>query len=237
MGDKGEIEILLLPGLDGTGLLFADFVRECPPGIVPRVIEYPRDRFLGYRDLFHLVDRQLPQDSDFVILGESFSGPLAVMLAAERPRRLKAAVLAATFVTRPVPGCTGFLPWKTLFLLRPPDFVLRWLVAGPGADASLLVKIQEARRLVRNDVLAARVRAVLNVNVVEELEQIAVPVLYLQGAQDRLIRSRAVNRIRRAKPEVVVARIAAPHMVLQTAPRESWEKIVRFVRESASTEC
>ena len=145
MGDKAEIEIVLLPGLHGTGRLFADFVRERPPGFVPRVIEYPCDRFLDYGDLLPFVRGQLPQDSDFVILGESFSGPLAVMLAAERPRGLRAVVLVATFVTRPRPRWTGSLPWRTLFLFRPPDFVLKWLVAGPAADTSLLERIHEAR--------------------------------------------------------------------------------------------
>jgi pimeloyl-ACP methyl ester carboxylesterase len=93
-------EIVLLPGLHGTGHLFADFARECPSAFVPRVIEYPCDRFLDYRELLPFVRDRLPQDSDFVILGESFSGPLAVMLAAGRPRRLRAVVLVATFVVR-----------------------------------------------------------------------------------------------------------------------------------------
>ena len=232
MRDKAEIDIVLLPGLDGTGLLFADFVRECPPGFVPRVIEYPRERFQGYQELLHLVEGQLPRQSEFIILGESFSGPLAVMLAARRPRGLRAVVLVATFVTRPTPRWTGLLPWRALLRLRAPSLILRWLVAGRGASPALLRQIREASRAVSSDVLAARIREHLIVNVVQELRRIAVPILYLQGVNDRLICPRALSRIRRAKPEVVAARIPAPHMVLQTAPRESWEKIVRYVRES-----
>jgi pimeloyl-[acyl-carrier protein] methyl ester esterase len=230
VGTTEKTEIVLLPGLDGTGLLFADFVRECPPEIVPRVIEYPRDRFLNYRELLHLVEGRLPRQSEFIILGESFSGPVAVMLAAQRPRGLRAVVLAATFVARPGPRWTGLLPWRVLLRLRAPGLILRWLVAGRDASPALLRQLREAVGTVSSDVLAARIREHLIVNVVRELRRIAVPILYLQGVSDRLIRPQAWRTIRRAKPEVILARIAAPHMVLQTAPRESWEHIVRLVR-------
>jgi len=142
-------------------------------------------------------------------------------------------VLVATFIKRPGPRWTGLLPWRVLLRLRAPGVVLRWLVAGRGASPVLLRQIREASRAVSSDVLAARIREHLIVNVVRELRRIAVPILYLQGVKDRLIRPQAWRTIRRAKPEVVLARIAAPHMVLQTAPKESWEKIVRFAGESA----
>ncbi len=229
VADTPKIEVVALPGLDGTGLLFADFVRSCPPGFAVRVMEYPRDRFLGYRELLPLVRGRLPMQSDFVILGESFSGPLAVMLAAERPPGLRAVVLAATFVRRPRPLWVGVLPWRLLLRLRSPGLLFRWLLAGREATPALLRQLREVRRAVAANVLAARIREVLKVDAVRELRQIAVPVLYLQGAGDRLIRPRALGAIRRAKPEVIVARLAAPHMVLQTAPKEAWDEIVRLV--------
>jgi pimeloyl-ACP methyl ester carboxylesterase len=163
-------------------------------------------------------------------LGESFSGPLAVMLAAERPRGLRAVVLVATFVRRPTPRWTGLLPWRVLLRLKTPGVLLRWLVAGRGASPALLRQIREASGVVSRDVMAGRVREVLKVNAVRELRQVSVPILYLQGVNDRLIRPGAWRAIQRAKPEAAVARIAAPHMVLQTAPREAWEHIARLAR-------
>ena len=130
VADTPKIEVVALPGLDGTGLLFADFVRSCPAAFAVRVMEYPRDRFLGYRELLPLVRDRLPTRSEFVILGESFSGPLAVMLAAERPPGLRAVVLAATFVRRPRPLWVGVLPWRLLLRLKSPGLLFRWLLAG-----------------------------------------------------------------------------------------------------------
>jgi pimeloyl-ACP methyl ester carboxylesterase len=154
------------------------------------------------------------------------------MLAAEQPRGLTAVVLVATFVRRPRPRWTGLLPWRVFLRLKSPGVLLRWFVAGRGASPALVRQIREACRAVSSDVLAARIREVLKVDAVRELRQLSVPILYLQGVNDRLVRPRAWRAIRRAKPEVALARIAAPHMVLQTAPRESWEHIIRLVRPS-----
>ena len=77
--------LVLLPGLDGTGLLFQPLVECLPDAIEPVVVSYPPDQKLGYEELLPLVLERLPA-APFVLLGESFSGPLAVMAAATAPR-------------------------------------------------------------------------------------------------------------------------------------------------------
>ena len=46
-----KIPLVLLPGLDGTGLLFADFVANLASDIDPIVVRYPPDVPLGYAEL------------------------------------------------------------------------------------------------------------------------------------------------------------------------------------------
>src|SRR5258706_6807633 len=86
---------LLLPGMDGTGRLFSWLVAELPRQIAPRVISYRTDEPLGYRDLEKRI--AIP-DEPFAIVAESFSGPLAIRIAAKRPKHLRAVVLVATFI-------------------------------------------------------------------------------------------------------------------------------------------
>ncbi len=76
--------LVLLPGLDGTGLLFGPIVDKLAAGIEPLIVRYPCDVLLGYRELLPLVEEQLPA-GPFVLLGESFSGPLTVMVAGSVP--------------------------------------------------------------------------------------------------------------------------------------------------------
>src|SRR6478609_9048711 len=109
--------LVLLPGLDGTSALFADFRAALDSNIKVLAIAYPQDRVLGYSQLTDFVARKLPRDESFVLLGESFSGPVAVELAALRPAGLLGVVLCNSFVKNPRPLLK---PLKGLVNLLPP---------------------------------------------------------------------------------------------------------------------
>ena len=47
--------VLLLPGMDGTGQLFAEFLTTLPPTLTATVVSYPTKKFLSYSDLLQLV--------------------------------------------------------------------------------------------------------------------------------------------------------------------------------------
>ena len=97
-----EIKLLLLPGLDGTGRFFARLQRCLDDRIDVEVVRYPGDRPLGYRELANYVRAHIGAQP-VVLLGESFSGPIAIRLAAELPQHVKGLILAATFITSPWP--------------------------------------------------------------------------------------------------------------------------------------
>src|SRR5262245_11899688 len=103
------MHLLLLPGADGTGILFAPLLSALPPALQPLVVRYPPDQPLGYADLLPLVEEAVPASGDFLVLGESFSGPLALLLAARRPPGLRGVILCASFARNPLPGCTRWL--------------------------------------------------------------------------------------------------------------------------------
>jgi len=84
--------LILLPGLDGTGKLFSGFVRALGADIDAQIVSYPVDQPLGYAELETLVRATLPADRRFVVLGESFSGPIAIQIGANPPAGLAGAV-------------------------------------------------------------------------------------------------------------------------------------------------
>ena len=90
------MHLILLPGMDGTGQLFGPLLRILPPGLEAAVVAYPPDRPCGYAELLPLVEAAVPDGGEFLILGESFSGPLALLLAASRPRGLRGVILCAS---------------------------------------------------------------------------------------------------------------------------------------------
>jgi hypothetical protein len=108
--------LVVLPGLDGTATLHTEFVTSVGPAFDSvAVIPYPSDKALGYAALESLVRAQLPPATPFVLLGESFSGPIALSIAANPPPNLVGLILSTTFAKAPF---LCFRPWLRLHALR-----------------------------------------------------------------------------------------------------------------------
>jgi len=75
------VTLVLLPGMDGTGELFSKFIETLAPGTESIVVRYPTTGALGYAELERIARSKLPTDRPFVILAESFSGPIGILLA------------------------------------------------------------------------------------------------------------------------------------------------------------
>lgn len=225
---------MLLPGLDGTGDLFKDFVRALPSEVAVVTMRYPTDRCLPYSELMEMVRAACPPSSLTVLVAESFSTPLAIQYAATNPANLKGLVLCAGFAMSPVQGfrrlfCTVLMP--IVFRIRLPELAAkRWLV-GVDAPPSLLNAIRSAIASVQAKVLLDRIHAVLTCDVRAELGRVTVPILYIQAAQDRLVKPSSFENMKRIKSQVTVARVDGPHLLLQKEPGKAAEIIWKFVQQ------
>jgi len=231
------IPLILLPGLDGTGLLFEPFLAALPPTIAPIVVRYPGDRELSYAELLPFVTRAIPASGPFSLLGESFSGPLAIKVASARPAGLLGVILCATFVNSPWPILNPLIPIvaRTLpFRLYFPYKMLKALI-GRYSTAEYQAQLLAMRGSLRPSVMASRVRMVFRVDVREELRACGVPILYLQGSKDILVRPWNLRAIERLNSHVKVARIRSSHMILQRHPRKAVEAISSFVATLGAT--
>ncbi|WP_437313855.1 alpha/beta fold hydrolase [Sorangium sp. So ce385] len=234
------LRLLLLPGLDGTGALFAPFVEALSAesaDIAPEVVSYPADRALDYDALEALVAARLPADGPYALLGESFSGPLALRLACRRAGQLVGVALVATFVTNPVwlvPSLARHLVGPWLFRRRAPELVARRYLVGARADAAWLERVAANVETVDPAVMAARVREVLSVDARAPLQRCAAPLLYLGAAGDALVPPRVLRELRRLRPDLECVTVDAPHLVLQLAPEASARAIAGFLRRAAA---
>lgn len=221
----------MLPGLDGTGRLFARLARALPPSMEPRIVRFPPDRLLGYRDLVRLATGQLPAKRPFALLAESFSGPLALRLASARPTGLAAVILVASFHRRPVSaGLAALAPLVHLLVtLPPPGFAIRRWLAGADAPVDLVDEVRAAIRSVRPAVLAGRIREAMSVDASDDLAASSLPLLYVGGAGDRLIRPGVVEEMRAARASLEIHEIDAPHLVAQRRPAELAAAVSAFL--------
>lgn len=231
----GDAVLVLLPGLDGSGRLFEPLLPHLPLHIEPLIVRYPPDEVLSYDDLAAHVMRRLPEGRPFVVLGESFSGPVALRVASHSPEGLRGVILCASFIRNPmraVPHIAAHLVRPMLMRFQPPFVRLKAVVAG-YASSELNRLLRAAHGPVRPEVAASRVRELLRVDATRELVACNVPIMYLAGRSDRVVRRHNIRAILEVRPEVEVAEVEAPHLVLQTAPAEAAAAIVNFVTKTA----
>jgi pimeloyl-ACP methyl ester carboxylesterase len=164
-----------------------------------------------------------------VLLGESFSGPLAVLVA-KRSARVRGLVLSTTFVEPPLPRAFALCP-DVVWSRPPPTFLLKALLTG--GDARLAAAVSGAIRRVPPATIAGRIAAVLRVDVTSELRELSSPVLCLHARRDQLVRLACARRIQALRPSVRVAHVDAPHLLLQAKPVEAWSYVAPFLEHIA----
>jgi pimeloyl-ACP methyl ester carboxylesterase len=224
-------KLILLPGMDGTGDLFAPLLEYIPAAFGPRVIRYPTHQMFGYDQLLNRIEDELVSEESIILLGESFSGPLAIRYAARHPAQVRALILAVSFARFSIPWFIVEC-FKRFARARPTDWMLRWMLASREAPVSMIHQLRRTLRKVDPLVIAHRIAQVSCVDVRSELSGCRMPVLYLCASDDRIVRTSRRREIEQACPGVVVRTLASPHLLLQTAPAEAWRELQLFLRET-----
>lgn len=222
--------LVLLPGMDGSGSLFADFVSALETNAV--VISYPPDLPMGYSELEAFVRGSLPDGSPFMLLGESFSGPVAIVLASSGLAGLQAIVLVCSFAKYPGSEFLRFCGRLPVPFWRLPIQLVSFVLLGRFSSSSLRLRLLDAMRRVAPSVWNVRLRAALEVDVTRRLSQISVPLLYLRASEDRVVSPSASALVLRHCPKAKVAALEGPHFLLQAKPREAAAAIRAFAHES-----
>lgn len=212
--------LVVLPGLDGTATLhstFSEAARAVFDSVV--VISYPASQSLDYVALEGLVRTKLPGVAPFVLLGESFSGPIALSIAANPPSNLLGIVLSTTFAESPVPWFAPFTSFARFAPVRAmPLSLLSWWLLGRWATPQLEAELKNALLAVTSEVLRFRVAVALRVKALAICRSVSLPVLYLRATDDRLLSGRASRDIREAITDCTMVDIQGPHLLLQAVP-------------------
>jgi pimeloyl-[acyl-carrier protein] methyl ester esterase len=226
--------LVCLPGLDGTGQLFADFLAALPKSFTARVVAYPTEESLSYSELLSLVSAAVPKVEPFVLLAESFSTPIALKYAASNPSNLEAVIISTGFAFKPIGGWSRLAnaiaqPW--FFKLGTPRWLLEYALIGPAAPPALIHRFRQVLRLVSPAVLSGRVKEALIYDSRSELARITAPILYVQAERDRVLSKSCVREMKRMRPDISFAFVEGPHLLLQREPQKVADIVSRFVQD------
>lgn len=230
----GNTCLILLPGLDGTGRLFGPLLEILPDALDVKVIDFPMERHIPFTDLPDFVIPRLPHDRGLVLLGESYSGPLALKLAAHADLDVRGVILTATFARYPstlMARVSRFLPLTLLLRLPVPGFLIKRYCFGADDTARLRALLREVLRMNRPGVLARRARQGASLDVRPEARALRLPCLYIEATDDRLVPAKARQDLQLCMPRMRLQRIDGAHFILQARPRECRRAILSFMRE------
>ncbi len=217
--------------MDATGTLHDGFIGAMRArGAATMVIAYPRDVPLDYAALLPRVLAALPRDIPFVLLGESFSGPLALAVAAAAPPGLQRLVLSTTFARAHWPGGRALNPLLRVAPMHGmPMPLLSWWLLGRWATPALRAAVSAALAGVRAPVLRERLAAVLGADARAHAVAIRVPVLCLRASNDRLLPARAQREWAALLPQAQLQTVAGPHLLLQANPEAAAAAVAAFM--------
>lgn len=214
------MKLVLLPGMDGTGILFKDFINMIQ-AIDVVVIPLPQQ---GPQDYYHLakhVAQTLPREP-YVLLAESFSGGIVAQLSEEQLKHCKGHIFVASFLRPPMPLALKlalWLPIKQLALLPFTNFVHKLFFLGPNASPELIENFNAVIRQVPQTILKARLKSIQRINV-DHLSY-SRPAMYLTASNDRLVAKRHIDDFKLKYENLTIASIDGPHFVLQAHPETS----------------
>ena len=225
------MHVVILPGLDGTGYLLGDLAEQLSLAHEVTVIDYPAD-VCRYEDLFDHLSACLPRE-DYLIVAESFAGPLAVMIAASRPVGLKGIVFAATFARRPRNIPVSFarllhlLPLRSSFFAR----LAQPFVMGRWTNDTFTRNFTHVLKTALPATLVGRLEAVHAVDVTQILPDIAVPCIYLRARHDLIVPAHAARDF---TPHMAAHYdLEGPHFLLQAQPTQSAKHVLDFAARFA----
>ena len=224
--------LVLLPGLDGTGRLFNPLQQMLPQTVDLTVISYPED-CTSYETCVEYVHTRTRHLDRFVVIAESFSGPVAIKLAAQHPEQVTGLVLCCSFLNCPISKQVHpllKLIGRVVFQLPVPVIAVHHWMIGWEADWKLAKEICQVLESVPGEVVFQRVNAVLDVEVSQIFQNLCQPILVINAEQDQLIPGLKINSLSKSSL-ITVKNIPGPHLLLQTHPAQAWELIDSFLKQ------
>ncbi|HZX17506.1 MAG TPA: alpha/beta fold hydrolase [Pseudomonas sp.] len=220
------MRLVLLPGLNGSNTLFGPLLAHLHPALEVQVLELPTEGSQAYKDLADLLLGRLG-NAPYVLLGESYSGPLAYLLALHRPPGLRGVIFAASFLSLPHPLLPQlkYLPLPRWLLAQ--NTLLSLFCLNGQASTELTQLLREEIQKLPPRLLRARLYSLSQLQ--KPALQLELPTLHLLAKQDRLVTRRAQASLSACCTQLTEIVLAGPHFLLQTQPQACANTIQRFI--------
>ncbi len=229
---------ILLPGMDGSGLLFEPLLKYLPDNlsvdVIPlsstgiQAIDAEAKRIASTLNSQPRVDNQ-----PIVLIAESYSGSIAYELCQQPGLNITHVIFIASFISRPSFLCK-FAPLLPLQLIKRkviPNFLLRYLIftgtkVNKVESSKILKLFYQSIRSVDNKVLKQRLVNIANMEVPGSRTHITAS--YLRPTRDVFVKKQAISILQTVFKTVDIIKIRGGHFIAQSNPHEC-AKAIEFL--------
>ena len=223
-----------MPGLDGTGKLFAPIIPYLQAHFDVAVVTYPD---LGsFDEYIECALGQLPESEGFSLVAESLSGPVALALMARRPGLVGPSVLAATFARSPLAALTKmakYVPEQVFSIGALGEFCLDVCAVDDEDHSETQPLPLNVTEQIDGTLLQRRLSVLSRIDVSALLPGIEIPLLYLRAERDQVVGEIEAQTLQQHLPNVRRVDLDAPHLLLQTRPQRCAELIYQHIETGA----
>lgn len=224
------MKIVLLSGMDGTGELFYNLL-PLLTDFQTHVIPLPQTGDQDYDTLSSYVISRLPDD-DFIIIAESFSGPIAAQLTQKNIDALKGVVFVATFLSTPSRYFLPFARWLPMHVITCIPFhhiIIRYFLLGQNASHNLVTLFLDTVTKQPPALIKERIKTIQKMKVKDFTTDL--PAIYLRAQSDKLVSHSKGNEFNYRFKNLQIEELCAPHFLLQAEPEKSAAFIRKFISE------
>ncbi|MBY6065001.1 alpha/beta fold hydrolase [Pseudidiomarina sediminum] len=227
------MKLVLLPGMDGTGDLFSDFLVHCDVECL--VIPLPRSGSQDAASIAKTIEYRLP-DEDIVVLGESFSGPVVAELIKNEHHRIIGVVFIASFLSPPnraLLAVAKLMPIKLLSKMPFSKTAYRYLFFSSNTPATLLNQFNKVLESLPQGLLKSRLSAMQHQK--PPAKTYTLPALYIRATNDRLVPKDKAEEFTGYFNNLTIEELDGPHFILQTRPKEAAQLVNSFLSKVVRT--
>ncbi|GEA06418.1 hypothetical protein KUL42_11790 [Alteromonas sp. KUL42] len=223
-----DVCLVMLPGMDGTGMMFEPLLQCLPSNLNHKIIPIPEVHFSSHHELAETILSDLPDDQ-CIILAESFSGRTAYELCLLAPEKIIHVVFAASFLDNPnkLTALSSLLPLSLLKSTLVPNWLLKSLLFG--SDQAPIKLLNDS--LTKVDTVLLRNRLQIIANLTKPKKRLSIGATVINASKDHLVSSDAQNGIARVFLNTMQHEIEVGHFVLQAAPQNVAAIVTHVIEE------
>jgi len=187
---------LLIPGLDGTGLLYCRQIEKLEGRFRPLPWSFRERSAFDLEDLVAELGEGTASEpaGSIAVVGESFGGPIAILYALAYPGRVKKLILINAFPyyrrrLRIGLACLLVPLLRRKICRRVKDLVAEWILRREGIRKPDIDLYHDIVRRVHLPAFRRRLQLVRQLDLRHRLREIAAPTILLAAGRDKLVPS------------------------------------------------